>query len=73
MELDLRQAVINNVKNSDTKQLGEIIQESVGREDAVLPGMGVLFELIWNNAAQEIQQQLLQILHKSLQSPANLN
>ncbi|TCZ75891.1 small acid-soluble spore protein SspI [Paenibacillus albiflavus] len=73
MELNLRQAVINNVKNSDAKQLGEIIQESVGGEDAVLPGMGVLFELIWTNAAPEIRQQLLQILHTSLQSPANVN
>jgi small acid-soluble spore protein I (minor) len=68
MNLNLRQAVLSNVQSSNVQELKETIQGSIDGEEVVLPGMGVLFELIWKNANSEEQQQLLTILHKSLQA-----
>lgn len=68
MNLNLRQAVLSNVQNSSVQELKETIQGSIDGEEVVLPGMGVLLELIWKNANSEEQQQILTILHKGLQA-----
>ncbi len=65
MNLNIRQHIINNFKGDDFSTLMKAIDESVLEQDEVtLPGLGVFFELIWENASQELKNQLIEIIRK---------
>lgn len=66
--LSLRQAIIQRVQDKPADELTEVIEDSIGADERTLPGLGVLFELIWPNIDQTTQQTLVSALEKSLQS-----
>jgi small acid-soluble spore protein I (minor) len=68
LELDLRQAINQRVHGKNTDALTEIIQSSIGQEEMALPGLGVLFETIWNNSTEAARKKMVVTLHKSLSS-----
>lgn len=68
MEIDIRKAIINNFKDSTERDITESIVESIKQGDEiVLPGLGVLFELLWNNSSSDEQKTIVDRLKKSLQ------
>jgi small acid-soluble spore protein I (minor) len=71
--LNLRQAIIQRVHDKSTEDLLDIIDDSVGADERTLPGLGVLFELIWQDTPPEGRQQMVDTLHRHLASiPAPL-
>ncbi|GAA0396146.1 small acid-soluble spore protein SspI [Paenibacillus motobuensis] len=64
--LDLRQAVIHKVHGKDKEGLREMIEGSIDAQEAALPGLGVMFEIIWKNIDQTKQDELLDILNQQL-------
>lgn len=64
--LDLRQAVIHKVHGKDKEGLREMIEGSIDAQEAALPGLGVMFEIIWKNIDQTKQDELLAILNQQL-------
>ena len=65
MNLNIREHIINNFRGDDFSVLMQAIEESVRDQDEnVLPGLGVFFELIWENASQELKNQLIEIIRK---------
>lgn len=67
MNLNIRQTVMHNVKDNNTEQLQDTIVDSIQREEEqLLPGLGVLFEIIWKESAAEEQQRMLQTLETGL-------
>jgi small acid-soluble spore protein I (minor) len=64
--LDLRQAVIYKVHGKGIEGLREMIKGSIDAEEAALPGLGVMFEIIWKNIDQAKQDELLAILDSQL-------
>lgn len=68
MNLDLRQAIIQRVQQKDGQELYEIIEDSVRSGEQALPGLGVLFEIIWENSKEETRQQLVSTLHEHVPS-----
>lgn len=67
MNFDLRNAVIHNVSgNSQTELKDTIIDAIQNGEEKMLPGLGVLFEIIWKNSSEQDQQEMLQTLESSL-------
>ncbi len=65
MDLDIRHHIINNFKGDNFNTLKNAIDESVEEKDELtLPGLGVFFELIWENADQELKNQLIEIIRK---------
>lgn len=64
--LTLRQAIIQRVHDKSEVELTEVIQESVGSDERTLPGLGVLFELIWQDSDPSTQKQLVGMLHHQL-------
>jgi small acid-soluble spore protein I (minor) len=68
LELDLRQAIIQRVNGKNTDDLTEIIEGSIGHEEMVLPGLGVLFEMIWNDSTDAARKKMVTTLHKHLSS-----
>ena len=60
--MNIRECIKKNFKNSSIEELRESIEESVQSEDEiVLPGMGVLFEILWLNTGN--QNDILKTIH----------
>lgn len=54
MELDIRQAVLQNLNNASHDDVEATIKDAIAiGEEKTLPGLGVLFELLWNNASEQ--------------------
>ncbi|WP_404329490.1 small acid-soluble spore protein SspI [Mesobacillus maritimus] len=67
MNLNLRNAIIENVSGNTQDELkGTIVDAIQNGEEKMLPGLGVLFEVIWQNASQEDQQEMLSTLENGL-------
>lgn len=68
MDINIREHIINNFSGDDYETLKRAIDESVSSYDeVVLPGLGVFFELIWENANQELKNELIEIIRKRVQ------
>lgn len=63
---NLRQAIAQIVQDKSQEELDEIIRESIDSDEKALPGLGVLFEMIWKDSAAEEQQSLVSKLHGHL-------
>ncbi|MCU9614153.1 small acid-soluble spore protein SspI [Caldibacillus lycopersici] len=67
MNFNLRNAIIQNVSGNTQDQLKDTIVDAIQvGEEKMLPGLGVLFEVIWNNASQEEQKMMLETLEEGL-------
>ena len=68
MDLNIREHIINNFQGDNYETLKKAIDESVNSKDEVtLPGLGVFFELIWENADQELKNQIIEIIRKRVE------
>lgn len=67
MNLNLRNAIIHNVTGNTQEQLQDTIVEAIANgEEKMLPGLGVLFEVIWQNSSNEEKQEMLCALESGL-------
>lgn len=68
MSLNLRHAVIQNVSGNTKQELEDTIIDAIrSQEEKMLPGLGVLFEVIWQNANEEEKEEMLSNLKTGLQ------
>ncbi len=68
MNISIREHIINNFKGDDYDSLRKAIEESIEEKDEVtLPGMGVFFEIVWENSDQELKNQILDIIKKRVE------
>lgn len=67
LEIDIRKNIINNLKNEDVKGIISIIDESIiSKDELVLPGLGVILELIWNDLNNNDKKKLANIVIKKV-------
>ncbi|MFO1443970.1 small acid-soluble spore protein SspI [Bacillus sp. Bva_UNVM-123] len=67
MDLNLRNAVIHNVSGNTQDELKDTIVDAIQNgEEKMLPGLGVLFEVIWNHSSEQEKQEMLQTLESGL-------
>ena len=53
MNIDIRKSIINNFKNSGINDIKDSIESSIKDKDEItLPGIGVFFEILWNNSEE---------------------
>ncbi len=65
MDINIRQHIIQNFQGDDYQALEQAIEESIKEQDEVtLPGMGVFFELVWENASRELKDEILKVIEK---------
>lgn len=68
MSLNLRQAVISNMNESDEENIRATIVDAIqSGEEKMLPGLGVLFELMWQRMDDQQQNDVLDSIKKGLQ------
>ncbi|MCP8617067.1 small acid-soluble spore protein SspI [Salirhabdus salicampi] len=67
MDLDLRKAVLHNISGNSADELEATILDAIqSGEEKLLPGLGVLFEVYWNNADESEKEEVLEILEESV-------
>ncbi|MBE3595571.1 MAG: small acid-soluble spore protein SspI [Hydrogenibacillus sp.] len=59
-DLDLRQALDHKLRGASARQLQDIIEDAIdAQEDKTLPGLGYLFELLWQRSDDAERQAML--------------
>ena len=67
MQIDIRENIKTNFKNSSIKDIEDSIVEAISEHDEItLPGLGVFFEILWNNSNAEQKTNILNNIKKGL-------
>ena len=67
MEINVRNAIIENFKNSSNEELHQTINEAISlNQEKTLPGLGVFLELVWSNSSNEFKNDLVNKLGAAL-------
>lgn len=65
--LDLRSAILVKMNGSSPQDIKETINDAIqSKEEKILPGLGVLFEILWQNSSSSMQEEMLQTMAKHL-------
>ncbi|QHW33155.1 small acid-soluble spore protein SspI [Paenibacillus rhizovicinus] len=64
--LDLRQAIVRRVQNKSGEELTDVIESSIGADERALPGLGVLFEMIWQDSESPERNRMVELLYNHL-------
>lgn len=68
MGLNLRAAILNNVAGSNEQQIEATIVDAVqSGEEKMLPGLGVLFEVYWNQASEQQKNEVISQITNGIQ------
>ena len=71
-DIKIRDYIINNFKDDDVNTIKNAIEESIKEGDEVtLPGMGVFFEIIWQDANEDEKINILNTLKKRFQNQSS--
>ena len=66
MDIDIRKHIKKNFKGSKVDEIKASITSSISEKDEItLPGLGVFFELLWENSDESSQQYILDTLEKA--------
>jgi small acid-soluble spore protein I (minor) len=67
MNIDIRNSIKNNFKNSNNNEILESIESAVSDKDEItLPGLGVFFEMLWINSNLDEKNLIISKLKKEL-------
>ena len=65
--IDVRKYIINNFKEDSIEDIEKSINSSIeSKSEDPLIGLGVLFELMWNNSSNDIKDSILSNIKKGL-------
>ncbi len=69
MNINIRKSVKENFKNNNEQEIEEAINSSITEQSEItLPGLGVFFELVWQQGDQALKQSILKLLKQSLEA-----
>lgn len=67
MDLNLRKAIMANISGNTKDQLEDTIVDAIQNgEEKMLPGLGFLFELIWQNSDEQQKEVMLTNLEQGV-------
>ena len=67
MNIDIRKSIISNFKDSTLEDIKNSIESSINDKDEItLPGLGVFFELLWENSNENEKNNILNSVKKGL-------
>ena len=72
--IDIRTYIIENFKDDNEEKIKNSIETTIKfRDEDALIGLGVLFELLWNNMTEEEKKTNLTKIRTSIKSLATIN
>jgi len=67
MKIDIRKSIISNFSNSNNDDIESTIKASMTAKDEItLPGLGVFFELLWENSDDKTRKLIINNISKGL-------
>ena len=67
MNINIRDYIKNNFKDSSIDELKESIIASIqSNDEVVLPGLGVLFEILWVNSSNSEQENIINMIFSNI-------
>lgn len=67
MNIDIRNAIIENFKSLPNDEIYQTIEEaSSSKEEKTLPGLGVFLELIWKHSSTDDKNMMVDKLQQAL-------
>lgn len=67
MNIDIRKSIVNNFKGSSKNDIISSINDSLKVKDEItLPGMGVFFEIVWQNSSSKLKDEIIDIITDNL-------
>lgn len=67
MDINIRAAVKHNISDNDKDQLRDTIVDAIqDGQEKMLPGLGVLFEIIWQQSDDQQKQLMVDNLAKGV-------
>lgn len=68
MSINLRAAIVSNLHGNNEEDIRATILDAIqSGEEKMLPGLGVLFELMWKEASSDQQEQIINQIKTQLQ------
>ena len=68
MNIDIRKSIINNFKNSSKEEICDSINSSIDEKDEItLPGLGVFFEILWQNSDEKEKNYILETIKNKIE------
>lgn len=65
--IDVRKYIINNFKEDSIEDIEKSITTSIeSKSEDPLIGLGVLFEIMWNNSSNDLKNDILHNIKKGL-------
>ena len=65
--IDIREYIINNFKDESTEKIRDSIETTIKfRDEDALIGLGVLFELVWNNLSNEEKAHYINLIKQAI-------
>ena len=67
--IDVRAYIIENFKEDNEDKIRDSIETTIKfKDEDALIGLGVLFELLWNNSNEENKNDYLKIIHENIKN-----
>ncbi len=67
MNISIRESIKENFKDSSEDDIKEAIESSKSdQEELTLPGLGVFFEILWNNSSLDEQRKIVDTIKKNI-------
>jgi small acid-soluble spore protein I (minor) len=67
MDINIRKAVLHNLNNATQDDVRQTINDALARnEEIVLPGLGVMFELLYKSSSDNEKQEIIDKLVANL-------
>lgn len=61
MNLNIRSDIKEKLKEENINSLKKVIDDSIDKEELILPGLGVIFEIIWKNINDSEKNNLVKV------------
>ena len=67
MHIDIRESIRKNFSTSKIDDIRLSIEDAIEEHDEItLPGLGVFFEILWNNSDVNLKNNILNILENNI-------
>lgn len=65
--VNIRKAVIDNISSSNNNSIKEIIDDATSSNtETILPGLGVMFEVLWKNSQANEKNDIVNRISESI-------
>ena len=65
--IDIRDYIISNFKDDNEEKIRDSIETTINfKDEDALIGLGVLFELLWNNLNEEEKKKSISLIRNSI-------